>query len=320
MSRIRRRVRDRPGAQARLVGKDAAGDAAPHTHEHGTDHTARKGPGIKGSRKDRSENTGNPADMHEDYTQSQENIKNRHKGHQLFREAADPPDPSQKDPAHTQGQHNAQHQVDHSQAPGLQDVIVDKDRVDGRHDRIDLGGIARPEDSDGPEDRKEDRKKMPFLRQAVFNKVHGSADPVPLGVALAEMDRQDHLGVFRAHAQQGGDPHPEDRAGPPDRDRARHAGDIARADRSSQRRTDRLEGRHGALLRLFFIKDLSQRLPDRIDKAPDLDKTRTDTQVEADADDADHGGDSPDKAVDFAVNAADKFKHIFKSPFTDLTH
>ena len=52
-------------------------------------------------------------------------------------------------------------------------------------------------------------KPLEAAAQAVFHIIHRSADPLALGVAPAVADAEEDLGVFRRHAQQGRDPHPE---------------------------------------------------------------------------------------------------------------
>ena len=61
------------------------------------------------------------------------------------------------------------------------------------------------------------------------------------------MDRQRNLAVLGYHAQQGGDPHPENSAGAADGDGARHAGNVAGADGGRQGGADCLERGNGAL-------------------------------------------------------------------------
>ena len=60
----------------------------------------------------------------------------------------------------------------------------------------------------------------------------------------AVLHRQQHLGVFGCHPQQGGAPHPKDRPRAPGHNRRRHPGDVPGAQRPGQRGGDRLKGCH----------------------------------------------------------------------------
>ena len=58
--------------------------------------------------------------------------------------------------------------------------------------------------------------------------VHGPAALPPRGSVVAVLDRQQGFGVLRGHAEQAGDPHPEQGAGPAEGDGGGHAHDVAR--------------------------------------------------------------------------------------------
>ena len=66
-------------------------------------------------------------------------------------------------------------------------------------------------------------------------------------VDLAEVHREEHLGILGRHADQRRHPHPEQRARPPERDRGGDAGDVAGADGGRERRHQRGVGTDLAL-------------------------------------------------------------------------
>ena len=133
------------------------------------------------------------------------------------------------------------------------------------------------------------------------------------------MHGQRHFGEFGTHAQQSRAPHPEHRARPADGDRARHAGDIAGADGSGQRRTHCLERSHRAVGGILFAEDAANGRFDGIGEFPELQKACPHTEQQAHADDADHRRDAPDKAVDRLIDGCDGFEHTFTPFFFTLT-
>ena len=247
--------------------------------------------------------------MHENNPQRQNDVKDRHEGHQSLGKASDPLNAAQKDHGHTGGDDDTQNQIQSAQAPFRREVIIDQDCVDRRHDGIDLGRVSGSKYGDHTKKREKDRQEMPPGGQTVFDEVHGAAHPVAILVSLPVMNRQDNFRILGAHTEQGGDPHPEYRTGPADGDGTGNTCNIARSDRSGQRCTYRLKRSHCPLLRLFLIKNLSQCLSDRIDKAPHLNKAGPYTQIQADSDDADHRGNSPYKTVYCSIDIRDYFHH-----------
>ena len=133
------------------------------------------------------------------------------------------------------------------------------------------------------------------------------------------MHSQRHFGELGTHAQQSRAPHPEHRTRPADGDRARHAGDVAGADGSGQRRTHRLERSHRAVGGVLFAEDAANGRFDGIGEFPELQKACPRTEQQAHADDADHRRDAPDKAVDRLIDGCDGFEHTFTPFFFTLT-
>ena len=119
------------------------------------------------------------------------------------------------------------------------------------------------------------------------------------------MHGQSYLGKLCTHTQNRRNPHPEYGARASDGDGSGHSGDIAGADRGGQSGADRLKRRHGTVGRVALAEHPAQGNPDRIGELADLQKIGADTQIEAHADDADHGWDAPDKIVHGIVDGFD---------------
>ena len=140
-----------------------------------------------------------------------------------------------------------------------------------------------------------------MLAQTVLNVIHGAADPVALFIALTEADGQRDFAELGAHAQQSGDPHPEDSAGAADGDGAGNAGDVASTDGSGQRGAHSLKGRNRAFLGLRLFKSLAEGVLHDVAEVGELGEPAADAHVDTSAKDQDHHGETPDDAVDLAV-------------------
>ena len=66
-----------------------------------------------------------------------------------------------------------------------------------------------------------------------------------------------------------------------------------------------------------FLEEGAQSCLKGISELSELDKACPETEKQSDADDADHGGDTPDKAVDCAVDLFDCFQHKNDSFLSD---
>ena len=119
------------------------------------------------------------------------------------------------------------------------------------------------------------------------------------------MNRQRHFGKLGTHAQNGGDPHPEYSAGAADGDSASHAGDVARANRCGQRGANRLEGSQRAFSGFFLFEQPTQRVFHGVAELAKGQEAGADRQIQANAKDADHGGNAPDKVVQNLVDFRD---------------
>jgi hypothetical protein len=99
-----------------------------------------------------------------------------------------------------------------------------------RGDRVGLGHVA---DTEGRDDRGDGEEPGEELAEgtldAALEVALRAAGHVALGVRDAVPDTEERLGVLGRHAEQTGDPHPEQGAGATDRDRRGDTDDIAHA-------------------------------------------------------------------------------------------
>ncbi len=124
----------------------------------------------------------------------------------------------------------------------------DEQRAHGRdgggHVGDDGVGLDRTADAEGGEECQDGEDDAePLHVEPAVEGVHGAADHIAFFSFDAVFDRDDGLGVFGGHAEETGDPHPEDRAGSAERDGRADADDVAGTDGRGQR------GGQGAELR-----------------------------------------------------------------------
>ena len=312
-------VGDGAGAEAGLIGEDAAGDALLHTEKDTADGTAGEGLRVECTADDGGQHRREAPVVDDHDAQCQHDVEQCHERHQLFGDAADALDAAQQHHGHHHSHHHAHDEVDRGQDAVQAAAVGQQGRVDGCDDGVDLGGVAGAEDRQHAEQRVQHREELPPAAEAVFNIVHGAAHQLAVFVPLAEMHGQRHFGEFGTHAQQSRAPHPEHRTRPADGDRARHTGDVAGADGSGQRRTHCLERSHRAVGGILFAEDAANDRFDGIGEFPELQKACPHTEQQAHADDADHRRDAPDKAVDRLIDGRDGFEHTFTPFFFTLT-
>jgi hypothetical protein len=93
-----------------------------------------------------------------------------------------------------------------------------------------------------------DQLAVLHLAHAVLQVIHRAAAPFAFFVPAAEEDAQHVFGIVGHHAHDGGDPHPEHRAGAAHGDGVGHARDVARADGGGQGGAQGLELGNGMLI------------------------------------------------------------------------
>ena len=214
-------VRHRRGAETGLVGEQPAGDTPADGFAH---RGAAYRPGIECVLENRDERGRDRGKMVGQHQQRGGDIQDRHEGHQCARDLGDAFDAAEYDQPHRDRHRQSE-----------QPAIIAHRRKDIR-DTVDHGiglhHVADTERGDEREDRESSGEAVHL--QAVQQRIHGSAGDLTVGSDFAEFQRQRAFGEFGGHAHGRGDPHPEQRAGPAQRDGGGHAGDIAGADRGRQ--------------------------------------------------------------------------------------
>lgn len=108
---------------------------------------------------------------------------------------------------------------------------------EGLHRAGDLGGLGNVADAEaGDTAQQGEEDGQPLLACALLNVVHGAAVVGALLVYLTVFHGQHDLSVLGHHAKEGGNPHPEHRAGTADKDGAGDAGNVAGTHRAGPER------------------------------------------------------------------------------------
>ena len=155
---------------------------------------------------------------------------------------------SQGDGRHCDGQ-------DHSR-PGNGDAGI---QFRDFHDGIDLGkGADAKIGNEHTEESKYESKRLVFFAHAQCDIVHRSAGDLSFIVHSTEFTGQQAFGIFRGHAEERRDPHPEDGSRSAGFDCRGYADDVSRADRSRQCRAQRLERVDIPFFLVFCRKDQFQ--------------------------------------------------------------
>jgi hypothetical protein len=148
-----------------------------------------------------------------------------------------------------------------------------------------------------------------LLLKAVLDGVHRAADLFAMVVGLAEVHRQQHLGVLGSHADQRRHPHPEQRTGATDGDGRGHAGDVAGAHRRRQRRHQCRVGTDVAPSAGFGVAAL----PDHAETGADAQhrhQLQAQLQEQAGAEDQHQHRRSPDEVVDRRDDGSEGFQGL----------
>ena len=297
------------GTEACLIGENAAGDTLLHTDKEAAHHTAGDGSRPEGALENGHKHSRNPVDPQDDQADAQKDVQQGHDGHQSLRNLANALDTANEDQRHDDADEHADDQVTACGAVHAQQAVVDQGGIDGSGDGIDLGGIAGAEDRADTEEGIQICQPHPLAAQTVLDVVHGAAHIVALLVPFPEIHRQGNFGELGAHAQQGGDPHPEHSTGAADGNGTCHAGNVAGANGCGQSGTHRLERSQGTAGGSGFVKNTANGTLHGIAKLPQLQEAAADTQVQTHADDAGHGGNTPDKAIQKVIDLCDDFDH-----------
>ena len=157
---------------------------------------------------------------------------------------------------------------------------------------------ADAEQSDhGAENRKQHGEPFPVFPHALFNHVERAAQKVPVFFYFAVFNGKHTFRVFGGRTQNGGNPHPEQRARAAGQNCRGHAHDVAGPDGGRKRRTQRAET--GKLAVAFVLLENGA---ERQSQFGELDAPAADGHQKAGRQNEDDGHRAPDYAVDFSEN------------------
>ena len=171
-------------------------------------------------------------------------------------------------------------------------------RVEGAGDRVGLHHVAHEAERDDDRDREEGGERL--AAETLADVVGRAAGQVAVSVAGAVELGEDGFGEDGRHAEEGGDPHPEDGARTAHGDGGGHAGEVARAHLGRDGRRERLEGGHAVLVGLAAEeRDAAEDVLDGHDEALDLNESKLEGEVQARADEQrNEAVHAPEQAVD----------------------
>ena len=228
----------RGGAHTGFVGEQAPGHAVPHGLPHTQAQSAAKHRlGIKGAHKDGAHGgeQGLVVDAQDD--DAAYNVEQSHDGDDLLREGGNTPHTAQEDKGGNDSHHHAHRQFGNA-----------KGGVEGVADGVGLDHIAHKakgqDDGDGKEAGQELAELAP---EGCPDVVQGAAGDMAVGIGGAEPLSQHRLGIDGGHAEEGGQPHPEDGAGAAGIQGGGAAGDVAGAHLGGNGGGQGLEGGHTLL-------------------------------------------------------------------------
>ena len=294
---------DGGGAQTGLVGEHAPGEAVLHgQHDGVAKDAAAHGLKAEGAGEDGAQHAGDVGNAHEDDHNARRHIEHGHEGDQQGGDLTDA--------LYAADDHNGHHH-------GKDDAACQggnaEQAVESAGDLAGLGDVADAEGGQAAQDGEDDGQPLPVFAQAVLNVVHRAAlmDALPVGVA--ELHGQGNLGVFGAHAEEGGHPHPEHGARSADKDSPGNAGDVAGAHGARQGGGHRLEGGQvAAVVALaLFAEQGAHGVPHDIAEPADLDPAGAEGEEHAGAHQQDQHDGAPDEVVDLAVDQRDSLKESF---------
>ena len=189
--------------------------------------------------------------------------------------------------------------------------------MNGTHNIARLNGIARAQRSQCSKNTEDDAQPFPVLPQAVLNVIHGAAYPVSVLVPLPELHRQKHLGILGGHTNQGCHPQPKQCTRSAQGNRRGDSGDVSGANRTGQRRRNRLKRGDLLLPRMGPFENLPNGILHGVAEFPELQPLIPYGHENTDANEQNQHGGPPYKAVHRAVDLCNQFHTLL--PFSFLT-
>ena len=302
-------------AQPRLVGEDAPLHAPGYRILHRcAHHAAESRMAGKGALEDDAQGGKNPGGIHDNNHQGSQNIGKGHKGNQFFRHGGNA----------FQAAHHHQgcqcHQAHAGEPHGNLKYLL---HIHGNG--VDLAHIANAEGGNHAEAAEQHRQNpADFLiagvaSQAILQIVHSTAAPFTIFVLPAEIDAQYIFGVIGHHAENGNNPHPENRARPASGNGSRHAGDIAGANGGRQGGAEALELADGFILfgsvggDVLIGKDAADGVLHPVAELGHLKRLGQKGHQDAGAHQHNQHGHTPNETVDSAVYLCDGLNQVFHS-------
>lgn len=311
-------------AETCFVGEDSAFEAlGDYGFEGNACGAAPDGTETEGVCKDRSERSSDLIVMNADDHQRTGDEEYNHDRHDFFGNCGNALQSADDDKS---GQ---KHQDDAENQRVERDVLIQNNsgkRIDPEgvfkicNDLVDLSHISDAEGGEDAEHGKQDREHLAERLAAlvgaetVLQVVHCTAGPLSVRVSAAEIDAQDVFRIVGHHAEEGCDPHPEDRARTADRDGCGDTGDVAHADRCREGGAECLElGNHALFIRVrldMFFENTADGVFPPVCKMSDLEKFRQNRHDDAGSEQEDDADGDPHKGIDAVVDFCNLFKEF----------
>ena len=187
--------------------------------------------------------------------------------------------------------------------------------MEGVADGVGLDHVAH--EAQGQDDGHREEARQELAEAALEGRpdvVDGAAGGVAVVVGGAVLLGQDSLAVDGGHAEEGGDPHPEDGAGAAGVEGGGAAGDVAGAHLGGDGGGQGLEGAHALLARLVAGEtDAAEELAAALAELPDLDEAGPDGVEDAGAQQEEEQQKLlvPEDIIDGCHDLCDKFHSAF---------
>ncbi len=297
-------VRVRGRAHSGLIGEESSCDAVAHRLlNRRADDAARSRGGVERADEDALYSGNELVKVDEDDDEASDNVDKRHYGHDLLGGRRDAPDAADE----------------HKCRDGGNDYSGDNGRNvkglgEGARDGVRLHHVADEAERD---DHRAGEEYCERLAMEAVRYVIGRASGDVAGVVLRLEELREHrLGEDGGHAEEGGNPHPENRARAAHGNRCRGSRDVAGSDLRGDRGSERLERGHAALSCPLAVEARAREGElDRCDELPDLDEAEAQREVDADADkERNKAADAPKIAV-YELHERGKFI-VHREPLT----
>ncbi len=253
----------RRGAHTGLIGEEAALDALADGGLEGiTNAAADEGVGLEGVAEDHADGLGELLRLADENNKAADQIENRHYRDKFLRHSRDTLDAADENERRRAGHEHADEPARHMDGV-----------ADGRADGVGLYHAAHKAKREEGRHREEAREKAAeAIGESALDIIDRAAVHRTLSVHPARLLRQHRLGVDGGHAEEGDDPHPENRARAADQDRAAGADDVAGADLRRHSGGQRLKGAQAAGLLIALELNVSEHSLHALLEASDLHK------------------------------------------------